>query len=151
MVWVSYYMASREIIPRTKEGSHYERRALPDDWFPRSGGGGVVVGVTARRRDPPPAQPRPVHGRPRRLDPEHRPAVDQARPPLQPAEPAMGRQRLHPHLRRLPAARRASGRPPWSPPRSRHRPDRVRRLVAGWRSGRSEEHTSELQSPDHLV
>src|SRR5258708_10832211 len=34
-----------------------------------------------------------------------------------------------------------------SPPRSAWRP----RPPAAWRSRRSEEHTSELQSPDHLV
>src|SRR5436190_7320829 len=46
----------------------------------------------ARRDGDAPAQPRPVHGHPGCVDPEHRPAVDQGRPRLQPAGPAVGRE-----------------------------------------------------------
>ena len=64
------------------------------------------------------ARPDAVRDRPRRLDRQRRAAVDRPRARLQPGRPLVGRQRLHPHLRRLPAARRAPRRPPRPPPRS---------------------------------
>ena len=54
---------------------------------------------------------RPVPRLPRRLDRQRRAAVDQARPAFLGAEPAVGRQRLRAHLRRLPAPRRPRRRP----------------------------------------
>ena len=59
---------------------------------------------------------RPVHGDPRRLDRERRAAVDQGCARLLHHRPAVGPQRLHPDLRRLPAARRARRRPLRPPP-----------------------------------
>ena len=52
-----------------------------------------------------------VHGRPGHRDRERRVALDQGRPRVLAGEPAMGNQRLRARLRRLPAPRRARGRP----------------------------------------
>ena len=49
---------------------------------------------------------------------------------LLPGQPVVGRQRLHAHLRRLPAARRAHGRPARPPPHVHRRPDPLRRRFA---------------------
>ena len=58
---------------------------------------------------------RAVRRRPRRLDRQRRAAVDRQGPRLLAGQPRLGRQRLHADLRRLPAARRAHGRPPRPP------------------------------------
>ncbi len=72
----------------------------------------------------------PVHGRPRRVDREHRAALDRRGPRLLAGEPLLDRQRIHPHLRRLPAARRAHGRPARPPARLHGGPDRDRGRLA---------------------
>ncbi len=79
------------------------------------------------------ARARAVRRRAGRLDRQRRAAVDRPRPPVLPGEPVLGRQRLHPHLRRLPAAGRPHGRPAGPPPpvHGRHRP--VRHRVAARR------------------
>ena len=63
-----------------------------------------------------------VRRRPRRLDRQRRAAVDRPRPRLLPGRPVLGRQRLHAHLRRLPAARRPHGRPARPPAHVHRRP-----------------------------
>ena len=87
---------------------------------------------------PVPGLQRAVHGHPRRDDRERRAAVDPGRPEHVGVGPAMGGQRLHAHVRRLPAARRARRRPPRPQtclPRGRGRlhgrvvPERDRRLL----------------------
>src|SRR5205814_5599846 len=50
-----------------------------------------------------------------------------------PAEPAMGHQRLHRHLRRVPAARRAAGRPARAAGDAGHRDCGVRDHLGPWR------------------
>ena len=60
---------------------------------------------------PGPRLPRAVHGRARRDGRERRAAVDPARPRLLAGRPAVGDQRLHARVRRLPAARRPRRRP----------------------------------------
>ena len=77
----------------------------------------------------------PVRRRPRRLDRQRRAALDRARPAVLPGEPLVGRQRLHARLRRLPAARRAHGRPPRPPPHVHRRPRPLRARLAGRRPG----------------
>ena len=75
------------------------------------------------RPPPRPRLPGPVHGGPRRLDRQRRAALDPGRPRLLRHRPAVGRQRLHADLRRLPHARRPRLRP-LRPPRGlprRHR------------------------------
>ena len=67
-----------------------------------------------------------VRRRPRRRHRQRRAALDRARAGLLPGQPRLGRQRLHPHLRRLPAARRPPGRPA-RPAQALH--DRPRRLL----------------------
>ena len=71
--------------------------------------------------------PGPADDRARRHDRECRAAVDPERPPLQPVEPVVGRQRLPRHLRE-PAA---PGRPTRRPPRTQARVPRRRRHVHG--------------------
>ncbi len=78
----------------------------------------------------------PVRGairrRPRRLDRQRGAADHRQRPRLLPGRPLLGRQRLRPHLRRLPAARRADGGPARAPAGVHRRPDPLRdRLVRG--------------------
>src|SRR6266700_6958600 len=64
------------------------------------------------RRDYPRAAVRRAVPRHRRLgDRQCRPAIDPAQPGLLAAEPSVGGERLHPHLLRLPATRRATRRP----------------------------------------
>ena len=70
---------------------------------------------------------RAVHGRARHRDRERRPAVHPARSRVLTGEPPVGDQRLRARLRRLPAARRAHGRPPRPAP---HLPARARALHA---------------------
>ena len=60
-----------------------------------------------------------LHGDPRRLDRERRPAVDPEGPPFQAGRPAVGAERLRADLRRLPAPRRPRGRRA-RPPRGLH-------------------------------
>ena len=90
--------------------------------------------VTASNAQGPRARPArrgAVRRRARRLDRQRRAALDRPRPELLPGEPVLGRQRVHARLRRLPAARRAHGRPARPPPRLHRRPDRLRvRLAA---------------------
>ena len=76
---------------------------------------------------PRPARADPVRRRARRVDRQRRAAVDRPRARLLPGRPVVGRQRLHAHLRRLPAARRAPGRPARPPPDVHRRPRRLRR------------------------
>ena len=79
---------------------------------------------------------RPVHGRARRIDRERGAAIDPARPSLQHLESAMGGQRLHADLRRLPPPRRPRRRPLRAAPhllggtRRLHRLEPVRRIGA---------------------
>src|SRR4051794_19044 len=63
----------------------------------------------ARRRVP--------DGCPRCVDRERRAAVDPEEPPLFDIGPGVGGQRIRTDVRRLPAARRAFGRPAWPAPR----------------------------------
>ena len=72
----------------------------------------------------------PVRRRPRRLDRQRRAAVDRPRPRFRPGGPLLGGQRLHPVLRRLPAPRRAHGRPHRSSPDVRRRPRGLRAGLA---------------------
>ena len=76
-------------------------------------------------------------GRARRFDDRRRPAVDPRGPRNVHQLAAVGRERVRPGLRRLPAARRPSGGPARTPPRL---PDLARRLPrrvrAGWSRGR---------------
>src|SRR3954453_9236252 len=58
----------------------------------------------------------PVRHRPRPLYRQRRAALHRARARLLAGQPLVGGQRLHPDLRRLPAPRRASCRPPRTPP-----------------------------------
>ncbi|CAA9471179.1 MAG: Uncharacterized MFS-type transporter, partial [uncultured Solirubrobacteraceae bacterium] len=58
-----------------------------------------------------PRLPGAVHGRPRRDDRERRAAVHPVRPAVLPHGPAVGHQRLHADVRRLPAPGRPGGRP----------------------------------------
>ena len=72
---------------------------------------------------------RPVHGRAGCNDRERRAAVDSGCAPFHPDEPAVDRQCLHAHVRRLPAARRPRLRPA-RPPAALHRRDlRVHRGI----------------------
>ena len=73
---------------------------------------------------------RAIRGRPRRVDRQRRAALDRHRARLLPGRPVVGRQRLHAHVRRLPAARRAHGRPARPPAHVHRRPDPVRRRLA---------------------
>ena len=78
--------------------------------------------------------PGAVHGHPRCIDRERRAAVDPQRPPLLDHRLAVGRQRLHADVRRLPAARwtrRGSARPA---ARVHHRHGRLRGLLARLRA-----------------
>ena len=77
---------------------------------------------------------RPVRRHPRRLDRQRRVAVDRRRPQLLPGEPVLGRQRLRARVRRLPAARRADGRPARSTPAVHDRARRIRARLAGRRA-----------------
>ena len=72
-----------------------------------------------------PAGGRPVHGRPRYRDRERGAALDQDRPRVLAAGPAVGDQRVRTLLRRLPAPRRAGGRPARTTPVVPHRPRRL--------------------------
>ena len=68
---------------------------------------------------------------PRRDGGQRRAAVDPDRPRVQRREPAVGHQRLHARVRRLPAARRPRGRPVRPPPAvPRRRRDLLGRLAA---------------------
>ena len=75
---------------------------------------------SARRRSPSAAArarlPRAVHGDPRHLDRQRRAAGHPLLARLLRHRPAVGRQRLHAHLRRLPDACRPRHRPPPPPP-----------------------------------
>ncbi len=70
----------------------------------------------------------PVHGRPGHRDRECRVALDQGRPRVLAREPSVGDQRVRARLRRLPAPRRASGRPHRA---QAHLPRGHRRVHAG--------------------
>ena len=83
--------------------------------------------------DPRDRLPRPVHGRARRDRRERRSPLHSARAALLRLEPPVGRQRVHAHLRRLPAARRPRGRPARSQAAVRGRGDRVQRRLAAQR------------------
>src|SRR5262245_47709707 len=55
---------------QTKGDRRHDRRELSESRVHRTASAGDVVAVVeARRRDSDPALPRPVHGRPRRIDP----------------------------------------------------------------------------------
>ena len=76
----------------------------------------------------------PVHGGARRERRERRAAEHPARRRLLRAEPVVGAQRLHADLRRVPAARRARGRPARSPSPVHGRHRAVRGRVARLRA-----------------
>ena len=80
-------------------------------------------------------QRRPVHGRPGHRDRERRAALDQGRPRVLAGEPAVGDQRLRARLRRLPAPRRARGRPPRPPTDLPRRRGRLHGRLASRRAG----------------
>ena len=63
----------------------------------------------------------------RRVDRQRRAPLDRRVAQLLPGRPVVGHQRLHAHVRRLPAARRADGGPARPSPDVHRRPDRVRR------------------------
>ena len=73
---------------------------------------------------------RAVRGSARRVDRERRAALDRQGARLLPGQPVLGRQRVHAHLRRLPAARRPHGRPARSSPALHRRPDPLRGRLA---------------------
>ena len=60
---------------------------------------------------------RPVHGRPGHRNRERCSTLDSGRPRVLAGEPAVGDQRVCARLRRIPVARRASGRPARAPAR----------------------------------
>ncbi len=68
-------------------------------------------------------------------DRECGPALDPRRPAFYRDLAGLGGQRLHAHVRRLPAAGRAAGRPAGPPPDVSCRPGRLHRGVAGLRPG----------------
>src|SRR6202042_2192771 len=116
---------------------YYQDNSLPCTWI------NVAPSYThALNNEPPrttPAQPeRPpvgrlpgsVHGHPRRRDRQRRVALDPQRTRLLDHRTAMGRQRLHPHLRRTADARRALGRPARTPARVPRRHGDVRVVLA---------------------
>ena len=105
---------------------------------PNAEGPPEVVDTTTACHPPPrpqgpaprPARRQPVRRRPRRVDHERRAPVDRARSGPLPGLALLGRQLVHAHLRRVPAARRAPGRHPRSPPHLRVGPHPLRdRLV----------------------
>ena len=81
----------------------------------------------------------PIRGSARRVDRERRTSVDRVGARLLAGQPVVGRQRVHAHLRRLPAARRSHGRPARPAPHVHRRPDPVRGRLAG-RRPRPERH-----------
>ena len=85
----------------------------------------VVPQVSSRCPNAGAAPPHPVPRLPRRLDRERRFSIDQARARVLRTEPAVGRERLRAHLRRIPAARRARRRPRRPPPHPCRRPHPV--------------------------
>ncbi len=66
----------------------------------------------------------------RRLDRQRRAADDRRGPHVRPGQPFLGRQLLRPHLRWLPAPRRAPRRPPRPPAGLHRRPPPLRRRLA---------------------
>src|SRR3954469_15862703 len=93
-----------------------------------------VRGRPAPLDRPDPALRRPVRGRARRVDRERRAALDREGPELLGGEPPVGRERLRTRVRRLPAARRAHGRPARAPARVHGRARAVRDRLAGGRA-----------------
>ena len=97
---------------------------------------GVTARISSTRpREQPLAGPRDrlpgaVHGRARRDDRERRAALDPARAALLALEPAVGGQRLHADVRRLPAARRPGGRPARAQATVRRRASRCSRRAS---------------------
>ena len=69
---------------------------------------------------------RPVHGRARHRDRERRSTLDPGRSRVLAGQPAVGDLRVRARLRRLSAARRTDGRPPWPSPHLHGRPGHVR-------------------------
>ena len=78
---------------------------------------------------------RPVHGRPGHRDRERRAAVDPGRSRVLAGEPAVGDQRVRARLRRLPAPRRAGGRPARAQAHLPRRRGRVHGRLAARRPG----------------
>ncbi len=85
---------------------------------------------TFQERAPARRLPRAVHGHPRRRDRQRRAAVDARRAPFLDHRPAMGRERVHVDVRRLPDARRPLGRPARAPARVPRRHRDVRAVLA---------------------
>ncbi|CAA9475679.1 MAG: Uncharacterized MFS-type transporter, partial [uncultured Solirubrobacteraceae bacterium] len=81
-----------------------------------------------------------VHDRGGRVHRERRPPLDRPRARVLPREPLVGHQRVHPRLRRLPAARRPHGRPARPPPPVHARPRRLLDRVARRRPGVQRRH-----------
>ena len=77
-----------------------------------------------------------VHGHPRYIDRQRRAADDPGQPRLLDNRSAVGDQRLHDHLRRLPDAQRTRRGPVRAPAHVRHRAHRIRAGLAGGRHGR---------------
>ena len=68
-------------------------------------------------------------------DRQRRPAVHPACPELFPAEPAVGGERLHPHLRRVPSSWGPLGRPTWAASHAADRSGHLRSVLLDCRLG----------------